>query len=265
MNSRILQTGRAGLDSIQNKMDTVAHNIANAQTNGYKTMEVQFEDLVYDRLGNKGTPITRKAAGKPVQIGTGSRVKTIQHRFDNGIPQETSRPFDLAIQGEGFFGVEGENGETLLTRDGAFSVDGSGQLVDGSGRHVRMDLFTPLTQWPAKDVIIDEKGYMTCSDPVTGQFAEIGKIHLYHATDPAMLIDHGDNTFFTERPEDIYEAGNRPGTDDSIIRQGFLEGSTVDMTKELTDMLMTQRAYQINTKSIHAADELWGMTNQLRR
>ena len=84
MNSRILQTGRAGLDSIQNKMDTVAHNIANAQTNGYKTMEVQFEDLVYDRLGNKGTPITRKAAGKPVQIGTGSRVKTIQHRFDNG-------------------------------------------------------------------------------------------------------------------------------------------------------------------------------------
>ncbi len=262
--NRILQTGRVGLDSIQNKMDIIAHNIANVQTNGYKAMEVQFEDLIYDRLGNKGTPITRNTAGKPVQIGTGSRIKTIQHRFDNGIPQETSGPFDLAIQGEGFFGVEGENGETLLTRDGAFSVDGGGHLVDGSGRRVRMDLFSPLTQWPVKDITIDEKGLMTCSDPVTGQSAEVGRIHLYRAADPAMLIDHGDNTFYAAGPEDIYEAGNRPDTG-SIIRQGFLEGSTVDMTKELTDMLMTQRAYQINTKSIHAADELWGMTNQLRR
>ena len=262
--NRILQTGRVGLDSVQKKMDTIAHNIANAQNHGYKTMEVQFEDLIYDRLGDKGTPITRKAAGKPVQLGTGSRVKTIQHRFDNGIPQETSRPFDLAIQGEGFFGVEGENGETLLTRDGAFSVDGSEHLVNASGRRVRMDLLSPLTQWPAKDIVIDEKGLMTCSDPVTGQSIDIGRIHLYHAADPAMLINHGDNTFSAERPEDIYEAGNQPGTD-GFIHQGFLEGSTVDMTKELTDMLMTQRAYQINTKSIHAADELWGMTNQLRR
>ena len=261
--NRILQTGRTGLDSIQKEMDTIAHNIANVQTDGYKTMEVQFEDLVYDRVENRGTPMTPEARQKPIEIGTGSRVKSILHRFDQGILQETSEPFDLAIQGEGFFGVEGENGEILLTRDGAFSVDGNGNLVDSSGRPVRMDVASPLSQWPTEEITIEENGRLTCSDQA-GRTVEIGKIHLYNVPDKAMLLDRGDNTFSAERQEDIYDYNNRQ-EESGVIKQGFLEGSSVDIAKELTDMFLTQRAYEINTKSIHAADEMWGMTNQLRR
>ena len=261
--NRILQTGRTGPDSIQSKMDTIAHNIANVRTDGYKAMEVQFGDLVYDLVDNRGTPMTPEARTKPIEIGTGSRVKSIVHRFEQGTPQETKKPLDLAIQGEGFFGVEGENGEVLLTRDGAFTLDGGGTLVDESGRPVRMDVFSPLSRWSAGDIHIDENGLLTGSG-ANGQIVNIGRIRLYDVPDKSTLHAVGNNLFAAERQEDIYDTADRPGERGSI-KQGFLEGSTVDIAQELTDMLVTQRAYSINTKSIQAADDLWGMVNQLRR
>ncbi len=258
---RILQTGRTGLDSIQKKMDTIAHNIANVQTVGYKSLDVQFGDLVYDQVANRGIPQTLQAREKPIEIGTGSRVKNILHRFKQGILQETSNSFDLAIEGEGFFGVQDENGVILLTRNGAFSQDADGNLVDSQGNHVVMDIYLPLSQFIGEDIAIDERGILTSTDQA-GQTFEIGRIPLLDVPDKAMLSSVGENYFSVAIQADIFILDNEQS---GKIHQGYLENSSVDLSKELTEMLITQRAYSINTRSIHAADEMWSMVNQLRR
>ncbi|HHY81532.1 MAG TPA: flagellar hook-basal body complex protein [Clostridiales bacterium] len=261
--NRILQTGRSGLDSIQKKMDTIAHNIANAQTIGFKSQDVQFGDLIYDQVANRGIPLTSEAREKPIEIGTGSRVKNIRHKFEQGILVETSGRFDLAIEGGGFFGVQDENGEILLTRNGAFTLDGDGFLVDSSGKHVLMEIYSKDYQLERDNFTINEKGIMTVMDEA-GQTVEIGRILLYDVPDLSMLTAVGENYFYTERQAYIVPLeGVR--AEDSKIRQGYLESSSVNIAKELTDMLITQRAYSVNIKSIHAADEMWGMVNQLKR
>ena len=260
--NRILQTGRIGLDSIQKKMDTIAHNIANVQTVGYKSLDVQFSDLIYDQVANRGIPLTAEAREKPIEIGTGSRVKSIMHTFQQGTPQETSNPLDLAIVGEGFFGVQNENGEILLTRDGAFTWDGDGRLVDSLGNHVQVETYTQDYQIDEDALSIDENGLITGFDE-NGLSTEIGRILLFDVPDKAMLSSVGDNYFYTAQ-ENVFALSNDQAEDSKIL-QGHLESSSVDIAKELTDMFITQRAYSINTKSIHAADEMWSMVNQLRR
>lgn len=259
--NRILQTGRTGLDSIQKKMDTIAHNIANVQTVGYKSLDVQFGDLVYDQVANRGIPQTTEAREKPIEIGTGSRVKSLMHRFKQGILQETSNSLDLAIEGEGFFGIQSENGVVYLTRNGAFSLDADGNLVDSKGNHLVLEIYLPLSQFSAEDIAIDERGILTSTNQA-GQNVEIGRIPLFNVPDKAMLNSVGENYFTAATQADIYTMDNEQA---GKILQGYLESSSVDLSKELTEMLITQRAYSVNTRSIHAADEMWSMVNQLRR
>jgi flagellar basal-body rod protein FlgG len=258
--NRILQTGRTGLDSIQKKMDVIAHNIANAQTDGYKSLNAHFGDLVYDRLANRGIPQTEAAREKPVEIGTGSRIKDLSHSFEQGVLRETSNPLDLAIEGRGFFGVQGRNGEILLTRDGAFSLDAEGRLADSAGNYVVMDMYVQNADLSGQEISIDERGLVTVTGQA-GQTIEIGRILLFDVNDKASISSIGDNYFSPASQDDLLIVNDQTG----IIRQGFLESSSVDLVKELTEMLITQRAYSINTRSIHAADEMWSMVNQLRR
>lgn len=260
---RILQTGRTSLDAMQRKMDTISNNIANVQTTGYKSMKVQFEDLVYDEIANRGVPLSQEAREKPIAIGTGSKVKDAQREFDQGILQETSNSLDLAIEGEGFFGVTNENGEFLLTRDGAFTLDAEGQLVDSRGNSVVVETNFPLSQWQESEIVINERGVLF-AESQAGQSIEIGRIPLFNVADKDGLMSRGENYFSTENATDVLVGGE--GTEGwGSIHQGFLEGSGVDIGEELVDMLITQRAYEMNTKSIHSADEMWNMVNQLRR
>lgn len=259
---RILQTGRTGLEALQRKMDVISNNIANVQTNGYKNMEVQFEDLVYDRIANRGVPLSDAARGKPIELGTGSRVKSTARNFKQGPMAETGYPFHMAIEGEGFFGVQDENGNLFLTRDGGFTLDAEGQLVDARGNRVVMELYSPLAQWKDNGISIDARGVFTGINE-EGQIVEIGRLRLYNVPDKSLLTSIGSNYFSAENVDlvdntEIYEGWGQ-------IRQGFLEESSVDIGKEMVDMLVTQRAYQINTKSIHAADEMWSMVNQMKR
>lgn len=260
---RTLQTGRTGLDALQKKMDVISNNIANVQTHGYKGVKVQFEDLVYDELANKGIPLSQQAREKPIEVGTGSRIKSTQRKWTQGILEETKDAFHLAIEGKGFFGVEDESGETYLTRDGGFIMDAQGQLVDARGNPVIMDIYSPLGQWKQNGIAIDQEGAVWGVDD-EGQAVELGAIRLFQVQDQNQLISKGDNYFSLENIEILYNNTNRVG-DWGNIHQGFLEKSSVDIGEELIEMLITQRAYQINTKSIHSADEVWSMVNQLKR
>lgn len=260
---RILQTGRTGLDALQKKIDVISNNIANAQTHGYKSLEVQFEDLVYDEVAKRGVPLSREAREKPIAIGTGSRIKSTERVFGQGIPQETFNPYDLAIVGQGFFVVQDQNGDLFLTRDGAFGIDARGDLVDSRGNYVLMDSYQSLSGYTDRDITINEDGYII-GITETGQDITLGKIRLYDVADKNMLMSKGNNYFSIEQVGNIYQINNGVNGE-SKIRQGFLEKSSVDIGKEMVDMLVTQRAYQINTKSIHAADEMWSIVNQLKR
>lgn len=260
---RILQTGRTGLDALQKKMDIISNNIANVQTHGYKGLKVQFEDLVYDELANKGIPLSQQAREKPIEVGTGSKIKNIERSWIQGILEETQNPFHLAIEGEGFFGVRTGNNETYLTRDGGFILDAQGQLVDARGNQVVMEVYSPLSQWKENGIAINQAGVVLGIDD-EGKEVEIGQIRLFQVRDQSELISKGDNYFSLENIEILYTNENRM-RNWGHIQQGFLERSSVNIGEELVDMLITQRAYQINTKSIHSADEMWSMVNQLKR
>ncbi|RBP46743.1 flagellar hook-basal body protein [Garciella nitratireducens] len=258
---RILETGRTGLDALQKKMDTISNNLANLQTTGYKSLEVQFEDLIYDQVANKGVPLSREAREMSMELGTGSKIKDVQRQWKQGELEETSSPLDLAIEGKGFFGVEDKNGRFFLTRDGAFHIDGNGQLVDSRGNLVVAQINASLFQW--KQISIDEEGRIFGKNQ-WGNSQEIGKIRLFDITNQNRLINVGENYFSVENEDILLTSENMEGEWGKIC-QGFLERSNVDPTKEMVNMLITQRAYQMNTKSITAADEMWSMVNQLRR
>lgn len=258
---RILQTGRTSLNSIQKKMDTIANNIANVQTKGYKSQKAEFEDLVYDQIAERGVPQSQEIREGSQGIGTGSRVKNINKDFSQGPLTETKNTYDLAIEGEGFFGIEDGNGGIYLTRDGAFSLDNDGRLVHSSGRYLVMQTNLVADHWSRLDISIDEEGQVRGADGNTS--LSLASIPLFTVTDKNSLISIGDNLFAIEEGTDLYMGSLSDGL--GRIRQGFLEESNVDLTEELVDMLTTQRAYQLNTRSITAADEMWGMTNNLRR
>lgn len=258
---RILQTGKLGLNAFQKKMDTISNNIANVQTHGYKSLSVQFEDLVYDKLPNRGVPLSQEGGEKSLSIGTGSKVKSIERIFEQGILENTNGVFHLGLEGEGFFAVEDSKGELLLTRDGSFSLDGNNQLVDSRGHRVMADLYGTFSR--KDDISIDDQGMIRKLNN-NGNNSIVGKVKLYNVEDKSVLMSRGDNYFSTEDLNSIWSNDN---TQEGFgkIRQGYLEKSSVDIGKEMVDMLITQRAYQINTKSIHAADEMWSMANQLKR
>ncbi|HOB19108.1 MAG TPA: flagellar hook-basal body protein [Candidatus Atribacteria bacterium] len=258
---KILHTGRTSMDAMQRRMDSIANNIANAQTTGYKSQRVEFEDLVYDRLADRGVPQTEEARQRQLEIGTGSRAKDLARSFEPGILKETHNTYDLAIDGEGFFGLVDGNGGFYLTRDGAFRVDAEGRLTDSHGYYVVMDAYAPLSQYNDEDVTISGDGLVTANKD--GVNVVLGRIRLFSVADKGSLTAIGGNMFAVRNGTEV--ASNLDTEGFGIIRQGFLEESNVDLTEELVNMLATQRAYELNTKSITAADEMWGMVNQLKR
>lgn len=253
---RNLQIGKAGLDAFQKKMDSIANNIANVQTTGYKKQNVDFEDLFYDTMDGKGIPLSQEAKEKGLEIGLGSKIKGEYRVFEQGNLEESPNPLDLAIKGEGFFGVYDKEGNLMLTRDGNFSLDKNGYLVDKYGNRVALDSNRSLSQWSREELRIDGEGNIIASNN-----QRIDKILLYSVEDKSLLVSKGNNNYqvvgqkwITNRNRDLGE-----------IKQGYLEKSNVDIGNEMIQMIITQRAYQMNIKSVQSADEMWTMVNHLRK
>lgn len=243
---KILWNGRSGLYSNQNKLDIISNNISNVDTNGYKKCDLAFEDIMYNKLDRLGVPITTSNREK-LRQGGGSKAETIVRDFKQGILTETNKLSDIAIDGNGFFRVKDSEGNYYYTRDGAFNIDKDGNFVHSSGYLLDIDNYDP--QKLSEKINIDSEGNIYSNDEI------IGKINIYDFTNRDELISCGENLFQTQ---------NEPEIANSIIKQGFLEKSNVDMPKELTDMLITQRAFEINSRIVKSADEMWQIANNLR-
>ncbi len=264
---RSLWTAASGMKAQQFNIDTISNNLANVNTTAFKSNRAEFKDLFYANL--KRTNMTDEG-GRPVnlEVGHGTMPVATKRNFGNGSFIHTESPFDLALNGEGFFAVELPNGELRYTRDGSFniSIDGdTATLVTSEGYYVLDDGEQPI-EFDArmKDISIDQFGYITGLDE-DGEIVDDGiQISLYKFLNPEGLQSEGQNLYRETVSSGFAEFIEEDEFDTQIV-QGYLEASNVQIVDEMVKMITAQRAYEINSKSITTSDEMMQIANNLKR
>lgn len=249
-----LNIARSGLDALDQRMKTIANNLANVATTGFKRDRASFATLLYqdDRTpGAASGPDTQYATG--LGTGTGVRVVGTERIHAQGTLLQTDNALDLAIDGAGFFAIQLPDGTQGFTRDGGFKLSANGELVTASGLRLAQPLTIPDG---ATQVVIAPDGTVTAQ--VAGEAApvEVGQLQLTRFLNPAGLMPIGDNLYRESAGSGPPTLGVAGQAGLGQIRQGMLEGSNVSSVQELVDMIETQRAYEINSKVINAADEM---------
>ncbi|UKL13716.1 flagellar basal-body rod protein FlgG [Dissulfurimicrobium hydrothermale] len=258
---RALWSAASGMNSMQTNLDVIANNMANVNTVAFKRSQADFEDLLYQTIQ---TPGVQNADGTQVptgiQIGMGSRLSSVEKIFTQGDYQNTGNDLDWAIEGRGFFKVI-SNGEELYTRAGDFKLDRDGYIVTSGGDRLQPEFSVPQG---TTTININPYGMLTASDKNGNPLASV-QLSIYDFANPAGLSSIGRNLYrVTQASGDPVEG--TPGTDSfGTIAQGFLEQSNVDVVKEMVDMIVTQRAYELNSKAVQAADEMLSLADNLRR
>lgn len=241
-----LRTAATGMLAQQQRIASVANDLANASTTGYKSTRTGFRDLVYTEAG-------RSQAGG-VRAGAGVAITDAGRSLGQGALQNTGNPLDVAIQGEGFLRVRLPDGQESLTRDGALRLDGRGRITTASGGLVQPTVTVPAGTSP-EELSIAGDGTITASG------RRIGRLDVVTVRAPHALLSTGDNAF-TVTPGSG-RAVRAPAA--TTLSQGALEASNVDMSDEMVEMIDAQRAYQMASKAITTADEMLSIANGIRR
>lgn len=254
---RILWNSKSAMMAQQEKLDSISNNIANSETEGYKSEDVNFNDLVYETLQRTGYPYSN---GLPNESITGTGVKCSNAVLDTtqGSVQNTGLNTDLCIDGEGLFKVTKSDGTAAYTRGGAFNIDANGNIVDKNGDKLAIDFTNGTNTKFTKDnftVLGNGEIYVKNSN---NENVQVGKIKLYNAVGTNSMVPQGNNLYKPVNGAQVYEV-TKPN-----IKQGWLEMSNVDLTKEMTDMLMTQRAFELGSRGLKTADDMWSMVNNIR-
>lgn len=250
-----LRTAASGMIAQQRKIDVIANNLANVNTTAFKRSRIAFEDVLYQTLQNESAaddPSTDTVG--PVQVGKGVRVAGVA-RFDGqGAVHQTGRPYDLAIEGDGFFQVQRPDGTAAYTRDGGFTLSSSGALVTSAGYLLQPGVTIPAD---AVEVAIGANGTVSIRrGEANAQPVEISKIELARFPNPAGLEALGENLYreTTASGQPIVGRAQEAGLGRTV--QGSLESSNVDIVVEMTDMIAAHRAYEMNAKVIQASLEM---------
>ncbi len=260
---RALYTAATGMEAQQLNIDVIANNLANVSTAGFKKSRADFQDLLYQTLkepGGLATGTTQVPTG--IQVGLGVRPAAVERVHLQGDFDQTTNPLDMAIEGDGFFQVTLPDGNTAYTRAGAFKLDSTGSVVTSEG-----DALSPQITIPqgAESISIGNDG--TVSVTLAGQTApsQVGQIQTVRFANPAGLRAEGRNLFRETETSGTPQLGT-PGQDGlGQLAQGFLEGSNVSVVEELVAMITGQRAYEINSRAITAADEMLRTASSLGR
>ncbi len=259
--NRALWISKTGLDAQQTRMDVIANNLANVSTNGFKRMRPVFEDLLYQTLrqpGAQSSEQTRLPSG--LQLGTGVRPVATENIFLQGNMQQTGNPRDIAIQGEGFFQILLPDGTLAYTRDGAFQSNENGQLVTSSGFIVQPGITIPPD---ALSVTIARDGAVSALTPGTAAPVQVGTLQLTRFINPAGLQRFGENLYVETASSGVANPGIAGTNGMGLLNQGFVETSNVNVVEELVEMIQTQRAYEINSRSIQTSDQMLQKLAQL--
>jgi len=260
---RALYTAASGMNAQQANLDTVANNLANSATSGFKQRHLQFEDMIYQNMVTPGSAASQQTISAGLQIGLGTKSLSSEVIMTQGDFSQTGNPYDLAIQGAGFFQVQMPNGTLAYTRDGNFSLNNAGLMVDANGDQLIPALTIPSN---ATSVTISTYGVVTATLPGQNAATQLGQIQLATFPNPGGLSSQGSNLF-----QPTSSSGNaitdNPGgnTGMGTLQQGYLENSNVDVVTEFVQMILAQRAYESNSKVIHTADDMYSQINGLIR
>jgi flagellar basal-body rod protein FlgG len=241
-----LNSAASGMAAQQQRLDSVANDLANANTTGYKHGRVGFRDLIYEQAGRPA------AAG--VRTGHGAAAIDAGKSFGQGALQRTDRSLDVAIQGEGFLRIKLADGREALTRDGNLLVDGRGRLATNTGALIQPGITVPKGTAEGEIAIAGD-------GTVTASGRRIGKLALATVRSPQQLTPIGDNAFQVSPASG--PAGAAPRA--TKLTQGALEASNVDMASAMVGMIESQRAFELASKAIHTADQMWEIANGVKR
>ncbi len=262
---RSLWTAASGMVGQQFHIDTIANNLSNVNTTGFKQNRADFEDLLYQTSRIAGTPATEQTlVPVGIQVGHGVKVSGAQKIFLQGSLQNTGNVTDIAIQGEGFFRVALYDGTDAYTRDGAFQVDSNGQLVTANGYRLVPEVILP-PGFIRESLTVTQDGRITVKMPGLDDPIDVGRMELYRFVNPAGLQTIGQNLFKETAASGAVIAGE-PGFDGmGSLQHKFLEMSNVQVVQEMVNMIVAQRAYEMNSKAIQTSDSMLGIANALKR
>jgi flagellar basal-body rod protein FlgG len=262
---RSLWTAASGMTGQQFNIDTISNNLSNVNTTGFKQNRAEFEDLLYQTGRLAGTPATEETViPTGIQVGHGVKVAATQRIFTQGNLQQTGVQSDIAIEGEGFFRTMLIDGTFAYTRDGAFKLDQNRQLVTSQGYRVMPEIILPeSTVEDSLNITEDGRVFVNVAgsdDPV-----QVGQMEVYRFVNPAGLQAIGANQF-KATPGSGPAIGNRPGFDGmGILHHRMIEMSNVSVVTEMVNMIVAQRAYELNSKAIQTSDTMLGIANALKR
>jgi flagellar basal-body rod protein FlgG len=261
---RALYSAASGMSAQQLNVDNIAHNLANANTAGFKVRRAQFQDLLYQSLVQPGASAGQQTViPTGLQLGLGTRAASNEIVFTQGDFAATGNPLDLVIQGRGFFQVRRPTGEVNYTRAGSFHLDRDGNLVTSDGDPVEPQITIPQD---AQSITIAPDGTVSFTQPGQTNAQLAGQIQLANFPNPAGLTSMGRNLYTPTDASGEPIVGN-PGGQEGIgsLMQGFVEQSNVSVVEEFISLIVSQRAYEANSKVVKAADEMYQQVNNLSR
>lgn len=249
-----LWIAKTGLDAQQTRMDVVSNNLANTNTTAFKRSRAEFEDLAYQNRGQAGAQTTEQTQSPTgFMIGTGVRVVGTQKMFEQGGVQQSDNPLDMRVDGRGFLQVTLPDGTVGYTRDGALKQDQDGQIVTNDGYPLEPAITIPAN---AKTVSIGKDGTVSVTTAANATSQTIGTIQLADFVNPAGLEPRGDNMYLETAASGAPQTGTAGLNGLGTIEQNSLETSNVNVVEEMVNMIETQRAYEMNSKAISAADQM---------
>lgn len=257
-----LTTAATGMQAQQQNMDTIANNLANVSTTGFKRSRAEFEDLLYQTQKEPGAASGLNSVSPTgVQTGLGVRTSSIQKDFEVGAAKVTNNPLDMMIEGPGFFPIQLPDGQIGYTRDGAFKKDPSGRIVDKNGNALQPEIVVPQNTVALE---VSPTGQVQVLVGGSREPQNIGQIQLVNFINPAGLKSQGKNVFVPSGASGLPQAGNPGQTGYGAIAGATLEGSNVNIVDEMVNMITAQRSYETNSKVIQASDQMLQYMNQLR-
>jgi flagellar basal-body rod protein FlgG len=263
--TRSLWTGASGMIGEQFHIDTISNNLANINTTGFKKSRAEFEDLLYQTRRLGGTPsseISQYPTG--IQVGLGVRPAATQKFYTQGSLQNTGNKLDIAISGEGFIGVQMPDGTMAYTRDGSFKIDSNMEIVTSQGYRLVPPLVLP-DEFQFDSITIAKDGLLTAKVAGSDDDLEVGRLSLYRFINPAGLTNIGENYVKVSQSSGPAVEGVPSIDGFGMVHQSFLEMSNVNAVQEMVDMIVAQRAYEFNSRTIQTSDSMLGTANSLKR
>src|SRR5208337_3114406 len=261
---RALFSAASGMNAQQTNVENIANNIANANTAGFKSRRAQFQDLLYQNLIQPGAAATQQTVVPTgLQLGLGTRAVSNEVIFTQGDFSQTDNPLDLVIQGNGFFQVLQASGQVAYTKAGTFHLNNTGQIVDPNGNL----LDPPITIPPnALSLTIGSDGTVSYTLPGQSAAQQAGQIQLANFVNPSGLNSIGQSLFQQTDASGAPVIG-APGGQDGVgtLMQGYVEQSNVSIVQEFVNLIVSQRAYEANSKVVKAADDMYQQVNNLKQ